>query len=390
MAAVVTVFLISMTNQLLSAVLGVYFTDINHSVLGAGIHLSIFAAGTLAGKLFLLFHRPVASKMLVRTGMGITAFACVGYLVGGMYAPFCSEAVWVSLCRMLQGIGFSLASSASPTLMTVGAKGQLSCRVSSYGMITTFAALTGNPLALQMYACMTKQKAFFMICLLVLICALTAGIWCPRTEEMVRSYQGFSVKGAGSGEKRLLPLISGLFLLFLISQILTSIYGTVIPIYANQAGKLELASVFLMVVTLSSLLIRIFIPVLLRKMGFRKLVITGCFLYASGIVCCFVPIAGYTGIIMILGGVLSGVASGIFMSVFHIEMLSAVPEDVYAKVNIIYLLAIDFSFIISGAFWSFTVNHSGIPMTFLVAILIVIFLGICCMVKLKSLCRAAE
>ena len=54
MAAVVTVFLISMTNQLLSAVLGIYFTDINHSVLGAGIHLSIFAVGTLAGKLFLL------------------------------------------------------------------------------------------------------------------------------------------------------------------------------------------------------------------------------------------------------------------------------------------------------------------------------------------------
>lgn len=96
MAAVVTVFMISITNQLLTAVLGVYFTDINHSVLGAGMHLSIFAVGTLTGKAFLLLHRPVESRILVRAGMGITIFASIGYLLGGFWHPFCPVAVWVS------------------------------------------------------------------------------------------------------------------------------------------------------------------------------------------------------------------------------------------------------------------------------------------------------
>ena len=81
MAAVVTVFMISITNQLLTAVLGVYFTDINHSVLGAGMHLSIFAVGTLTGKAFLLLHRPVESRILVRAGMGILFQDGTGYRI---------------------------------------------------------------------------------------------------------------------------------------------------------------------------------------------------------------------------------------------------------------------------------------------------------------------
>ena len=163
MAAVVTVFMISITNQLLTAVLGVYFTDINHSVLGAGMHLSIFAVGTLTGKAFLLLHRPVESRILVKAGMGITIFASIGYLLGGFWHPFCPVAVWVSFFRMVQGIGFSFAASASPILITGYSKGQLSGKISNYGMITTFATLIGNPLALRIYAGMAEQKAFLLI-----------------------------------------------------------------------------------------------------------------------------------------------------------------------------------------------------------------------------------
>ena len=67
----------------------------------------------------------------------------------GFWHPFCPVAVWVSFFRMVQGIGFSFAASASPILITGYSKGQLSGKISNYGMITTFATLIGNPLALR-------------------------------------------------------------------------------------------------------------------------------------------------------------------------------------------------------------------------------------------------
>ena len=390
MAAVVTVFMISITNQLLTAVLGVYFTDINHSVLGAGMHLSIFAVGTLTGKAFLLLHRPVESRILVKAGMGITIFASIGYLLGGFWHPFCPVAVWVSFFRMVQGIGFSFAASASPILITGYSKGQLSGKISNYGMITTFATLIGNPLALRIYAGMAEQKAFLLICLLVLICAACAVILCPKTEEAVGAFQGFSKETSGSEVKKWIPFIGGLFLLFFFSQILTSIFNVLVPIYAKQMGRLELASVFLMVVTAAMLVIRIGIPALLRKMGFRRFVMTGCILYVAGILCCLAAESVRTGIMMISGGILGGVASGIFMSVFHIKMLSVVPEELYGKVNIIFLLAIDFSLIVSGTFWSLLVNRFGLHEAFCLAAVMGLLPGLCCIVKPKSLCRSAE
>ena len=56
---------------------------------------------------------------------------------------------------------------------------------------------------------------------------------------------------------------------------------------------------------------------------------TGCILYVAGILCCLAAESVCTGIMMISGGILGGVASGIFMSVFHIKMLSVVPEELY-------------------------------------------------------------
>ena len=226
--------------------------------------------------------------------------------------------------------------------------------------------------------------------ILVLICAACAVILCPKTEEAVGVFQGFSKETSGSEVKKWIPFIGGLFLLFFFSQILTSIFNVLVPIYAKQMGRLELASVFLMVVTAAMLVIRIGIPALLRKMGFRRFVMTGCILYVAGILCCLAAESVCTGIMMISGGILGGVASGIFMSVFHIKMLSVVPEELYGKVNIIFLLAIDFSLIVSGTFWSLLVNRFGLHEAFCLAAVMGLLPGLCCIVKPKSLCRSAE
>ena len=74
------------------------------------------------------------------------------------------------------------------------------------------------------------------------------------------------------------------------------------------------------------------------------------------------------------------------MSVFHIKMLSVVPEELYGKVNIIFLLAIDFSLIVSGTFWSLLVNRVGLHEAFCLAAVMGLLPGLCCMVKPKSLC----
>lgn len=115
---------------------------------------------------------------------------------------------------MVQGIGFSFAASASPILITGYSNGQLAGKISHYGMITTFATLIGNPLALYIYAGMAEQKAFLLICLLVLICAACAVILCPKTEEAVGAFQGFSKEIPGSEVKKWIPFVGGLFLLF--------------------------------------------------------------------------------------------------------------------------------------------------------------------------------
>ena len=110
----------------------------------------------------------------------------------------------------------------------------------------------------------------------------------------------------------------------------------------------------------------------------------------AGILCCLAAESVCTGIMMISGGILGGVASGIFMSVFHIKMLSVVPEELYGKVNIIFLLAIDFSLIVSGTFWSLLVNRFGLHEAFCLAAVMGLLPGLCCIVKPKSLCRSAE
>lgn len=381
MAAVITVFLISITNQFLTSVLGVYFTDINCSVLGAGLHLSIFAIGTLTGKLLLLICPPVPSRNLVRLGMGITILACVGYLFGGIYHPVFSVAVWVSLCRVTQGIGFSLASSASPSLLTNRGEGKLARKVSSYGMATTFAALIGNPIALQIYGNMTKQRAFLLICILILSSSVAACLLCPKTEERVKTYEGLFWKTSPETKQNATRCVGIVFLFFLCSQILTSIFNTLIPVYTNQMGRLELASVFMVTTTVVALLIRIMIPFLLQKKGSKKAILIGSGLYIIGVCCCVFPFLQNVGVKMVLGGIFSGLANGILMSVFHIEMLGNVSRDAYAKVNIIYLLAIDFSMILSGTFWSSVVNHFGIREAFYIAAGLMLLFAISCGMK---------
>lgn len=379
MVAFITIFLVSITNQLLSSVLGVYYADVHYAILGAGMHVSLFAVGTLLGKLFLLPRRMLVPKKMVVAGMSITVTACIGYLVGGLIFAN-KSAIWIILCRIIQGFGFSLAGSASPLLMTSGPKNCLIKGVSYYGIATSLAALFGNPSALHIYSVMPGQTALAFISIIILLCAVAACILCPKTVS----------KESGPAKSALLRNVWDafkeiwyLFLFFLLFQVLLSMFNILIPLYSKQIGELLGSSVFLAVTTVFSLGIRFCLPAIMKRFRSNIVLTSSGILYVLAIVCCLFCKIDNIAIAMFFGGMLSGISNGILMSIMQIIILLQIPEEMKPKINIIYLLTMDISYVISGAFWSLIVNRFCLTTAFSIAGFLMTFVMALCIGMLK-------
>ena len=115
-----------------------------------------------------------------------------------------------------------------------------------------------------------------------------------------------------------------------------------------------------------------------------NIVLTGSgILYVLAIVCCLFCKIDNIAIAMFFGGMLSGISNGILMSIMQIIILLQIPEEMKPKINIIYLLTMDISYVISGAFWSLVVNRFCLTTAFSIAGFLMTFVMALCIGMLK-------
>ena len=349
-------FCISMTHQLTVYVMGLRFMDIDRSLLGQGLHLSLFSIGALLARTLLLTKgKSAAPHKVVCLGMGLTLACMAAY--NGMQGS-----VWVSAVRVLHGLGFGLAGSVAPLFFTFS-QASKDRQASDYSLSCAAASLVGPAVGLWVYQCLVPY-GFGVVSGLVGGCALTAALLAGRSRWVQQSNtavqqdepQGNPLSG------RMYGILVGLLL---VTQILGNFFTAVLPAYAKSNGSVSDISFFFVGSAVVGLVVRHFFPHIRQRIPVPRMLILAFFLYSLGVLSIqmWPTIVGYT-----VGAVGYGVANAVFMTAFYFVLMRKASPNQVTRISCLYLYGIDLGVILAGSIWSFVGVYTSTQVVFGVAV----------------------
>lgn len=348
--AVMASFGNSIVNQLLNFVLGLHFGEYDMELTAMGLHFSFFALGAVVVRILILrIIRAENVKKIAVTGLGVMALSCAGYLV-------LENGVWFIICRTVQGAAFGAASSSVPTI-TMEYMDSSAHSVSLIGITAVTASLAGPPAAIFIYG----KYGFMPVCIMAVISALTAMVlclllpWKKQTERKGTRKNKMSVYTKG-----VIPYFIGT-VLFLV---LCNCYMILLTLFAEEAGYLRDASVYLTASALLAMMIRLAFSFLVKSGWLSRAFVISAVLYfltITWMVC-------DTGIwSMAVSGAANGLFSGIMMSWMHFEIIEKAGGEGRAKANNHFYCLQDIANILCGGFWSLIAGAAGYAAGFIIS-----------------------
>lgn len=375
-------FLICTNTFMLMATLPVFIQHVGGSKLLAGI---IGGMLTLTG----FFARPFFGDMLDRMGRKpiLISGLAILLLVTALYG-FTSSLICLFLLRILQGLGWSAASTATSTIASdLIPAGRRAEGMGYFGVSSSLAMALGPALGLYL----VEQSGYFM---LYLNAAVFAGIsLCIglRSSYAVHGLASRLPRKCEPSHRRLIEptALEPSILIFLISTTYAGIV-TFIPSYAAYKGIEGIGSFFVLY-AFALLLTRTFSGRVADRLGMTRVVVPGMVLLVLALV--LLMKAASLGAFMV-AAIFYGLGFGSIQPVLNALVITLAPAERRGSANATFLAGLDMGVGLGAIAWGAVAQQLGfihiysLSAVLIVAALVFYYIAVCRSAE-QSVCDAS-
>lgn len=344
-ALVITIGVNLACNLLLSTI-SIYAKQITSTDTYAGIMTGAF---TIAA----LFIRIVAGKMLDKVdrrkvlifGVGVTVLSTMAYL-------FTTNIYTIILLRVMQGIGFGIASTAIATIVTdVTPESRMLEGIGYSGVGITITTAIGPSIALAVVG--SDYSNFNVLFIVTASVALFTIFLVPRlaNKEKVNKKDELASDSKGIDISKIIIPATVLFL----AAIAESTILAFTALYGIELGFSNIG-LFFTINAIGILVSRLFINQIVNRLGTNIVVAFGVVIFAGSM---FGMAMSKSFVMLIIMGFLCGVMIGSLLPIVNLLILDSASKSSRGMANAIYYAVIDAGYGIGSIMWGSVVVAYG-------------------------------